>query len=985
MHKSDADSHPRPSDENLPIVVLGASAGGLDALKTFFSGVPDEARCIYLVITHHKSEQQSMLPELLARSSGKRAVEITEGMVPEPDCIYTNPATECFITLEGGKFRLLSASEALALTPPQGDCGNSPMKVYHPIDFTFQQLAQELGGRVAGIVLSGSGSDGAIGLRTIKGQDGMIMVQEPESAEFSGMPDNAIATGLADFVLPPENMGSQLASYLRQRKTLGLGKGEEELISSDQLTRICELLQERVGHDFSCYKPNTMKRRVAKRMALHRFRKASEYLEYLYHDEEEANHLFRDMLIRVTEFFRDPQLWEYCRNDLLPELLRQHEYSDGFRVWVAGCSTGDEAYSIAILLNEVLRENNISKRVQIFASDLDADAISIARRGEYPAGIVNEVPESWLGRYFSYSDDRYKIHKSVREQIIFAPHNLIKDPPFTNIDLISCRNLLIYLNQDLQAELISVFHMSLRNKGTLVLGPSESVGETSTTFKTLNSKWKVFRRNPDIFSERAPMQYFRGRRRADKLLHHAHATAQTHSTGQPVIAEKVLKLLAKKYAPGALVMSERGDIFYLHGDAGRFLEPVEGRPRYNIFEMGRGELPRGLPALMHSAASSEGRIVEKVFKIDASGDGRVLVGVEKLQSPESMRGLFLILFHDSETPSISPTVTEETEESRATVEPTSQVFELERDLEKSRASYRALLDQVENQNAELRTANEELQSTNEELQSSNEELETSKEETHSLYEELSTINSELVEKVNSLSDANDDMANLLNSTAMAILYLDNELRLKRFTAKAKDIVAVRESDEGRPIGELAIHLKGEELIKDARSVLSTLEGIEKEVATKQGDWYLMKLLPYRTRDNVVDGLICTFVDINEVKRSQLAESQFRELISQLPHAFLLVDRAGVVVQITADMAKALQVEGQSAEGMRLMDIVRGQHSSEGIEQCLKSIFDGSQKVLQLEAQPVSHDGSEETSTLQLEIKKLSEVSSEPQLVWVGLL
>lgn len=985
MYKSDAASRPKSSDENLPIVVLGASAGGLDALKAFFSGVSDEARCIYLVITHHKSEQQSMLPELLARSSGKRATEITDGMAPEPDCIYTNPATECFITLEGGKFRLLSACEASARTPSQDGGGNPPMKVYHPIDFTFQQLAEEVQCRLTGIVLSGSGSDGAIGLRSIKAQDGMIMVQQPESAEFSGMPDNAITTGLADYVLPPEDMGAKLAGYLRQCETLGLSKGEDELVSTDQLRRICELLQDRVGHDFSSYKPNTMKRRVAKRMALHRFRKASEYLEYLHHDEDEANHLFRDMLIRVTEFFRDPGLWDYCRNELFPEVLRQHEYSEGFRVWVAGCSTGDEAYSIAILLNEVLREKNISRRVQIFASDLDADAISIARRGEYPAGIVNEVPESLLSRYFSYANDRYKIRKSVREQIIFAPHNLLKDPPFTNIDLISCRNLLIYLNQDLQTDLISLFHMSLRNMGTLVLGPSESVGETSTTFKTLNSKWKVFRRNPDILSERASMQHFRGRRRTDRSLHHTPATAQPLPRDQPAIAEKVLKLLARKFAPGALVMSERGDIFYLHGDAGRFLEPVEGRPRYNIFEMGRGDLPRGLPALMHSAASSEGRVVEKKFKIDPSGDSYVLVGVEKLQAPKSMRGLFLILFHDCETPSASPTGTEEAEQSRDEEEPASHVFELERDLEKSRASYRALLEQVENQNAELRSANEELQSTNEELQSSNEELETSKEETHSLYEELSTINSELVEKVNRLSDANDDMANLLNSTAMAILYLDNELKLKRFTEKAKDIVAVRDSDEGRPIGELAIHLKGEELIEDALSVLSTLKGIEKEVTTKQGDWYLMKLLPYRTRENVVDGLICTFVEINEVKRSQFAESHSRELLSQLSHPFLLVDVDGVVVQITGAMAKALQVESQSAEGMRLTDLVREQRSSEGIAQCLNNILAGSQKTLQMSVQPISQNKSEEAPTLQLEIRKLPAGSGEPQLVWVGLL
>jgi two-component system CheB/CheR fusion protein len=389
--------------------------------------------------------------------------------------------------------------------------------------------------------------------------------------------------------------------------------------------------------------------------------------------------------------------------------------------------------------------------------------------------------------------------------------------------------------------------------------------------------------------------------------------------------------------------------------------------------------------MLHDAASSEGRVVEKKFRIDRSGDGDVLVGVEKLQYPESMRGLFLIVFHDVETPAPSHPMTEEAEQSQPEDEPVSQVFELEKDLEKSRASYRALLEQVEDQNTELRTANEELQSTNEELQSSNEELETSKEETHSLYEELSTINAELVDKVNSLSDANDDMANLLNSTAMAILYLDNELKLKRFTEKAKAIIAVRESDEGRPIGDLAIHLKGEELIKDALAVLSTLEGVEKEVTTHQGDRYLMKLLPYRTRENVVDGLICTFVDINEVKRSQRSATHFRELLSQLPRPFLLVNTEGVVVQMTLSMAKGLQVGGRSVEGMRLTDLVRAQDSSDGIEQCLKTIFEDNQTALQLAVQPIKQKRSGEASTLQLEVRKLPEAPSESQLVWVGLL
>lgn len=984
MSESPSVTEVKDSSESLPIVILGASAGGLEALNAFFKGVPDPIGCAYLVITHHKTDYRSMLPELLARSSGKRALEITDGMKVEPDCIYTNPPGEWFAEVKNGTFRLLTASEALKQTLPGSRKGEPEMKVYHPIDFTFQRLAAEVKERAIAVVLSGSGSDGALGLKAIKAEDGMIIVQQPDSAEFTSMPDNAIATGLADSVLLPEGMGVQIKKYLLQLQALSQAQREEAEATAGELRRICTVLLTRTGNDFSCYKPNTMQRRIAKRMALHSFQKTSEYLEYLTHDEEEVNFLFRDMLIRVTRFFRDPELWEYLRKTLFPKLLRQHHDSDGFRVWVPGCATGDEAYSIAILMNEVLRENGESKKIQIFASDLDADAIAIARRGQYPAGIINEVPEELLNRYFSYSDDHYTICKPIREQIVFAPHNLIKDPPFTQIDLISCRNLLIYMKPDMQSDLLSMFHMALRDNGTLVLGPSESVGAASQAFETINAKWKVFKRNPEIPLERDSMKHFDSMRRKGALRNFGQPQTQSSPADPHDLTQSVLKLLARKFAPGALVVSERGDIFYLHGKAGSFLEPQEGRPRYNIFEMGRGSLTKELPVLMGLAASSEGKRVEKALKVDPNNPKEVLVGVEKLQAPESMRGLFLIIFHDPDLRGHIPTAPGDARQSGAETRQISHVFELERDLEQSRAAYQVLLEQVETQNEELRSANEELQSTNEELQSSNEELETSKEETHSLYEELSSINSELVEKVNNLSDANDDMANLLNSTAMAILYLDNELRLKRFTDKAKDIIAVRDSDEGRPVSELAMYLKDENFVGDAESVLSTLKGVEKEVKTQEGHWYLMKLLPYRTRENVIDGLICTFVDINEVKGSQSSETHCWDLLSMLPRPFVLVDANGVVVKISDAMADLLEVEGKSVEGKPFTDIAPLKTSTKAIKTRVAEVLGGKKHMAELEVQTGGQSKSKDGLTLMLDIKKLPKTLAEPQLIWIGM-
>jgi two-component system, chemotaxis family, CheB/CheR fusion protein len=981
MHEPGTLAKPDKLDQNLPVIVIGASAGGLTAMNAFFSGAQNLVDCAYLVITHHKSDQRSMLPELLERSSGKRAVEIEDGMKLEKNCIYSNPSGEWFTTIENGAFRLLSPADAAKFAQSGDESGYLSEKVYHPIDFTFQQVAKEIKGRMVGIVLSGSGSDGALGLKTIKAEDGVILVQEPMSAEFTSMPDNAIATGLADDVLPPGDMGWKIDGYLHKSQSMEAEGQRDQGISEEVLRRVCAALAKKTGNDFSCYKPNSMRRRIAKRMALHRFDGAPEYLDFLEHDEHEADNLFRDMLIRVTQFFRDPKVWKYCRKELLPEILRQHEYSDGFRVWVPACSTGDEAYTITILLNELMRESGINKKIQVFASDLDADAIAIARRGEYPSGIISEVPERLLSRYFSYADDHYKIHKSIREQIVFAPHNLIKDPPFTHIDLISCRNLLIYMKPELQVDLISLFHMSLRNNGTLILGPSESVGEGSAAFKALNSKWKVFKRNPDLYVGRASMRHFRRIRGTARRSNLAPPTEQPRMTDENAIAQNVLKLLAKKYAPGALVISERGDILYLHGKAGRFLELGEGQPRYNIFEMGRGEVPTVLPAMIKSATASEGQVVERTINTSSPGEGKAVLAIEKLLAPEPLSGLFLVVFHEEDR-SIAASKAKPATKSQRGDPPESEVPELERELEQSRASYQALLEQVETQNAELRTANEEFQSTNEELQSSNEELETSKEETHSLYEELSSINSELVEKVNNLSNANDDMANLLNSTAMAILYLDNELQLKRFTEKAKDIISVRDSDEGRPVSELAMQLENETFIADAEAVLATLQGVEKEVRTQQGDWYLMKLLPYRTRNNVIDGLICTFVEINEVKRSKRSESQFREILSQLPLAFMLVDANGTIFQMSSAMSQALKISGKPSDESRLTDLIASENSSDGVEKSLGEIFDGKRTAVELLVKPVNQKQSGGDATLKLEMRKLSGGSVTPELVWV---
>lgn len=920
--KRNSNNQPDQGLVKFPVVVIGASAGGLDALTRLFKATPDQNGCAFVVVTHHHADSPSLLRDILAEYTGLTVLEAHNGMKIEPNHIYTIPPAYAFLTMNADEFSLLNEDDARKLNqiPP----GSGPAaKPYHPIDFAFRQLAFALEENTVAIILSGSGTDGTLGLKSIKEANGMVMVQDPLTAQFASMPASAIATDMVDFVLPPEEMPQRLLEYINtQAKLKTLPGGTTNLIPAWALREIYMLLKARTSHDFSLYKGSTLQRRIERRMGLNHITSPADYIQYLHENEAEVDLLFKDLLIRVTSFFRDPDLWIECRDNILPALLSERESGEQLRVWVPGCATGEEAYTIAILISECLHALNKQMDVKIFATDLDMNAIELARKGEFSQGIAADVPADLIGRYFLKKQNLYAIRKDIREMMVFAPQNVIKDPPFTKIDLISCRNLLIYMTSELQHQLLSLFVYSLRDRGVLILGPSETPGDHASLFETLSKNWKAFRKKVYAYNKKLPD--FAIRNQTERLATSSPTSAPQLTQGSVNgFSVNVMKLLAQRFAPASVVTNDCGDIYYIHGKTGAYLEPVEGRPRNNILEMARNELHMCVSYLLRQAATQEGGMAYKQLKINYEGSERpIRVEVERIQSPEALRGLYLFSFNNDSPGHTAPPVTSIILPSTV-AGGTDQVHQLENELQLARESYQTMVEELETTNEELKSTNEELQSTNEELQSTNEELETSREEMQSLYEELSTVNSELQSKVEVLSHTNDDLQNLMNSTQIAIVFLDNDLRIKRFTEPAKQLIALREMDFGRPIGELASNLAYENLIQDAREVLSTLKEKHAEIKTHNGDWYLMRILPYRTTENMINGLSLCFIDINKVKQAQQFAAYLGRIIDSLALPLLAIDSTLTIRLANRAFYEFFQLPVNQVESVSIRDLSGG--------------------------------------------------------------
>ena len=829
---------------SFPMVGIGASAGGLEALEQFLGHVPAGSGLAFIIVQHLDPTRKGVMSELLQRATGMKVIQVKDRTRVRPDCVYVIPPNKDMSLLHG-------VLHLLAPVAPRG--------LRLPIDFFFRSLALDQPGNSVGVILSGMGSDGTLGLRAIKETAGVVLVQEPATAKFDSMPRSAIDAGLADIVAPADELPGKILACLQ--RTPPIVRPEEALEAKTQsaLEKVVVLLRAHTGNDFSCYKRNTLYRRIERRMGIHQIGKMSAYVRYLQENSQELNLLFKELLIGVTNFFRDPAAWEQLRAHALPALLADRPPGQPLRAWVPGCSTGEEAYSLAMVLREALEElkPNGNLQIQIFATDLDKDAIEKARQGIFPSNISADVSEARLKRFFTKEAHGWRVRKEIRELVIFAPQNLILEPPFTKLDLLSCRNLLIYLTPDVQKKLIPLFHYSLNPGGLLFQGSAETIGDFTNLFTPLVGKSRIFRRTESI--PRPEQIVFPSAFGAvPPAGNEVRLAAKPPASLQSLADELVLQ----RYAPPAVLTNDVGDIFYVSGRTGKYLEPAAGKANWNLFAMAREGLRYELTRAFAAALRQKESVALPGLKMGTNGGAQqVDVTIQRLTEPEALRGLVMIVFTDT----VAPPAAGAAGRAARPAARSPRLDELEQELLRVRGEARATHEEMQTSQEELRSANEELQSTNEELQSTNEELTTSKEEMQSMNEELQTVNTELQAKVDELSRAGNDMKNLLDSTDIATLFLDKELKVRRFTPQATKIIKLIAADAGRPITDLASDLCYPELADDAREVLQKLAAMEKSIGARDGRWFTVRIMPYRTLDDRIDGVVITFANITGSK------------------------------------------------------------------------------------------------------------------------
>jgi two-component system, chemotaxis family, CheB/CheR fusion protein len=880
----------------LVVVGVGASAGGLEALQALFGNMQSDANVAFVVVTHQAPNRTSLLPMLLSKRTSMPVSEVVDGARIKADHVYVAPPGRNLALLNGR----LHTSEA-----QQG-------ARHLPINHFFRSLARDQKERAIGVVLSGTGTDGTLGLKEIKAGLGLSIVQEESDAAFSGMPHSAITGDSPDFILPADEIPVRIVSYLRNLRLSHAHRlaAEDSSRAADALSRIFVLLRQRTGHDFSAYKESTVRRRIERRMNVQRLTSVTDYAGRLQADAAELEVLFDELLIGVTSFFRDPDAFVALER-LLTEYLAGKPDGYALRVWVAGCSTGEEAYSLAIVASEVLERLRKHMQVQIFATDLDGKAIERARVGFYPLGIAGDVSPERLRRFFVQHEHGYQVTKELRELLVFATQSLTEDPPFTKLDFLSCRNLLIYLDGTLQRRLFPMFHYVLRPGGMLLLGSSETIGNFGNLFAQVDKKWRLYQRR-EVPGGTYTAELPTSASLEAGLGGPPASTPRRHELGMLQQAEK---LLLRELVPPTVFMRERGEILHIHGRTGLFLEPAPGpQSSANIYNMAREGLHLELSAAVREASREGTDVLRRGVRVRTDGHTTYVdLRVKRLTEPESFRGLFRVTF---ERPRTAQPAQHELD---AEGKPPTRVLELERELQYTKESHQGTIEELETANEELKSTNEELQSTNEELQSANEELETSKEELQSLNEELQTVNLELQSNVEELSRANDDMTNLLNATDIATIFLDNELNIKRHTEQAKHVIRLIPSDVGRSIGDLVSRLRYGRLLEDAREVLRTLVFKEVELQGEgDGKWYLMRILPYRTIDNLIDGLVVTFVDITRVKQLQLSEQR---LLGALRHSPVSVFGVGADLRCTWAYSSVFGHDGALARGKPLGELV----------------------------------------------------------------
>ncbi len=830
------------------IVGLGASAGGLEAFKSFFVNMPPDSGMAFVLIQHLAPDKNSILAELLRRHTAMEVLEAEEGVEVQANRVYVIPP-DSTLTVKDGRLHLEKPA---------------PIRSQRwPVDAFFTSLAEEQGERAVCIILSGGGSDGTIGLKSIKEHGGFTLAQaEHDSHALSGMPQSASATGLVDFVMPVAEMPAKLLQYqqhLNEVEARKASDGTREDVAH-YVAQICSLLHSRTGHDFGQYKQKTLIRRIQRRMQLVQIDAAPDYIRLLRTDGREAQLLFRDLLINVTQFFRDRESFDVLEREVIPKIIEDSRHDDAIRVWVPGCASGEEAYSIAILLKEAMDKRELHRKVQIFATDLDDEAVRMARAGRFPSSIATDMSDERFARWFVQDGDEYCPQKSIRDMCIFSVHDILKDPPFSKLDLLSCRNLFIYLNSTLQVRLLEAFHYALRPGGYLFLGASEGVSQQSRLFDVVDKKRRIFQRK-NVF---ASLPGFPLAETAKTL---PVATRRDQRAESAESFDRLWRQALTQIAPACVVINEQDEIVRYFGQTGRYLEPSPGAASLNLFTVLRPELRAPARSLLQEVRDSGERRHQPHLSIPLNGSRQLItLIVAGLAGDGNATGGAVVAFQE-EGPPIPPGAEERQVEDTA-----------EQELRALRAQLSATSADLEAANEELRSSNEEYQSVNEELQSTNEELETAKEELQSINEELQTVNAELSIRNEDLSRANSDMRNFFDSTDIASLFLDKDLRIKTFTPAMTDLINIRDGDRGRPISDLTGHLIYGDVDNDVRKVMRTLDSIEREVSAQDGTTYMMRIRPYRSIDTVIDGVVMTFVDITGRRRSGAASEQLGLII-----------------------------------------------------------------------------------------------------------
>lgn len=906
-------------NRDFPIIGIGGSAGALESFKEFFSTIPPDTGMAFVLVQHLDPTRKSMLPELLQRNTSMEVVVVEDGIQVERNHIYVIPENTEMVIFNG---RLLLFKP----TRPRG--------LRMPIDTFFQSLAADWGEKSAAIIFSGMGSDGELGARFIKKGLGLVIAQDPQTASYDSMPRSVIENRSADYVLAPGAMAEKLLNFVKkpyQHMQKKNAFNHPKVVNT--LQKVLQLLRNHTGHDFSLYKQNTIFRRLERRLHTHQLTNMEQYVQLLHTNPGEIDLLLQDMLIGVTKFFRDYPAFKLLEDKILPNLLKNKNKDKPLRIWVAGCSTGEEAYSLAIIIKEFMERSKARQplKIQFYATDLDPDAIEKARKGIYFSNIAADISPERLQRYFTKQENIYQINQEIREVIVFAQHNLVSDPIFTKLDLLCCRNVFIYFKPELQKKLLPIFHYALNPEGVLFLGPSENIQSTENLFDSIDVKWKLYQRRLNT-SALADITDFTG-----KSFAYAAPKEKTVEKETLVpVGEFVKKVLLREHTPPAVLINDKGDIIYINGRISPYLELMPGEVEVNIYTMATEKLAFDLRNAVKQAISKQ-EVVVSHTKIKANGKEVLLkLTVKYLRNPEEIRGLLLIVFEELPQPAKRPKVTSLSALSKQDLE------EKEEEIKILRETLQQIREERDVTVEEIRSANEELQSTNEELQSTNEEAISAREEIQSMNEELMTVNTQLREKTDQLTDINNDIINLLNSSHIATVFVDTSLRIRRFTPAALQVMNLIATDVGRPLIHIRSNLRYEALIKDLQEVINRLIPKETEIQSEDGKYYSVRILPYRTTDNYIDGAVINFVDITSSTLSQLQQQEvlllMQNIVDTVRDPMVVLDRDKRVVAISRAFRETFQVTENTTKGRLLAELGNSHWNIGKLDQLLTNLI-----------------------------------------------